>query len=210
MVTKDAVIAKAKELGLTLTEVEIDQFVKDGKLPEASTTPEARKAEMLKKYTAEQLVEMLLDTRAEAKERRIEVRQLKEDAERLTQEIRQVSGLKETYPKVEKALKDLQEAEKARRKQAILKLDAEKQKALDYLMDVDHIPGDKFDSTLELFVGERSQGAAAPAPGGSPEIVLTDEQKKEASRMGLEPKAYLDVMKKRGARVTPTHERQTV
>jgi len=63
-VTKEKVLDKAKELGLTLTDDEVEKLVKDGKLPEKSD-------DELEKAEVKDLVKIIKEMRAENAERRI-------------------------------------------------------------------------------------------------------------------------------------------
>jgi len=76
--TKEQVLEKAKELGLTLTEEQIEKHVKDGTLPE--------KEQDLDKAELADLVKMIKEQRAENAERRIENKKLKEKLENINKE----------------------------------------------------------------------------------------------------------------------------
>jgi len=71
--TIDEVKAKAKQDGLELTEAEIDEIVKGKPFPEKKVILSGSSIEdLINKYTQRQLAEMLVDTRSEAKDRRLE------------------------------------------------------------------------------------------------------------------------------------------
>lgn len=70
-ITKEKVLEKAKELGLTLTDDEVEKLVKDGKLPE-------KKDDDLEKAEVKDLVKMLKEMRAENAERRIANKKLED------------------------------------------------------------------------------------------------------------------------------------
>jgi hypothetical protein len=197
-VTKQQVLDRAKELGLNLTDTQIEQLVKDGKLPEKQT-PEERKEELKSKYNVEQLIDMLLDARTDAKQRRHEAKELKDQLEGLKVEMQGISDFKTKYPELEKKLNTLSESEKKRREQILAKLDKAKAERLTYLQDVDRISADQFDSTVELLGSTKSNGAEAPAPGGGdpPKVTLTPDQKREADRMGLSEAEFAEVNAKR-------------
>jgi len=72
-VTKEKVLDKAKELGLTLTDDEVEKYVKDSKLPEKELD--------IEKAPLSELVKMLKERNAENAERRIENKKLKEKIE---------------------------------------------------------------------------------------------------------------------------------
>ena len=70
-VTKEKVLEKAKELGLTLTDDEVEKLVKDGKLPEKSD-------DELEKAEVKDLVKIIKEMRAENAERRIANKKLED------------------------------------------------------------------------------------------------------------------------------------
>lgn len=70
-VTKEKVLDKAKELGLTLTDDEVEKLVKDGKLPEKSDDD-------LEKAEVKDLVKIIKEMRAENAERRIANKKLED------------------------------------------------------------------------------------------------------------------------------------
>lgn len=70
-ITKEKVLEKAKELGLTLTDEEADKYVKDGKLPEKSD-------DELEKAEVKDLVKIIKEMRAENAERRIANKKLED------------------------------------------------------------------------------------------------------------------------------------
>jgi len=197
-VTKQQVLDRAKELGLNLNDAQVEQLVKDGKLPEKQS-PEDRKEDLKSRYTIDQLIDMLLDARSEAKDRRHEAKSLKEQAEAMTKEIQGITELKTKYPALEERLKNFSDSEKKRREFVVAKLDKAKAERLTYLLDVDKISADQFDSTVELLGSTKSNGVDTPPPGGGdpPKITLTPDQKREADRMGLNEAEFADVNAKR-------------
>lgn len=205
MITKEQVLAKAKELGLTLTDAEVEKYVTDQKLPEA---PKDAKKELISKYKIEEMAEIVLDTRAEAKERRHESTELKKTITTLeTQlaELKSVKGDKEKtdlqLAEITKTLGQIKEAEKRRRQAMILKIDEKKRPALQYLENVDAVTSDQFDMTLDA-LGVRGNGVhGAPTPGGpDDETPATREETAEMKRTGLPLKAVRDIEVKRKKR----------
>jgi hypothetical protein len=206
MLTKEEVLAKAKELGLTLTDAEVDQFVKDGKLPEkVENKTGTRIEELIAKYSQRQLAEMYLETSGEAKDRRIKARDLETQMGEIKKELETKGELLSKYPELEKQLKGLEtqlqaqkDAEKKRREAKYNSLDEKKKNAFKVLLDVDRVGADDFDAQMEIISGHKSDGHSSESSGGLPgPVALTDAQKKEASDMHLEPAAYLEVMGKR-------------
>lgn len=209
-VTKEMVLERAKELSLTLSDSEVEQLVKDGKLPEKKTEPAGTKIEELAgRYSTLQLAQMVVELRGENAERRHTERSLKEQAEQLTREL---GGLKETaakYPDLEGKFKQSQdviqkykETEKRRREAALSTLDDTKKAKLTYLLDVDKIGSDEFEGTVELLLSSKSPGVEPHTPAGEPpkEGELTPFEKQEAVRMGLSPEAYREVQGTRKGR----------
>lgn len=182
--TKDEVIAKAKESGLTLSDAEIDEAVKSGKMPEKKEDHIGTSVDALvTKYTPRQLAEMLIDTRSEAKDRRLENKELKANVETLTVEITKVKELALKSPELEKQLTSLnellakqKEGEKKRREAVMSKLEKEKQDALDYLLNVDNVTPDKFDATVSLFEKKSNGMSPPPSPGTPPKEYFTKEE----------------------------------
>jgi len=118
------------------------------------------------------------------------------------------------YPELEKQLQGannlvqkFKDGEKKRREAILMKLEKEQQEALDYLLNVDNVPSEKFDATVDLFVKIKSDGMPRthPPKEGEP-VVLTGTDKQEAERLGLAPEAYLDIKKQREARKLKTTE----
>lgn len=217
-ITKDEVAAKAKELGLTLIDAEIDQYVKDGKLPEKPDTKryEEMRTELAKKTTSE-LIDLILDARSEAKDRRLENKTLKEQAEALTKEINAVKQDASKYPELESRFKTLEtqlqaarDSEKKRREAIFTKLDEKKRSVIGYLLEVEKIGAEQFDATIELLITAKTNGAESPTPAGIPPTVqLTDAEKRDALRMGVAEADYKNIMEKRKSRapITMTPQR---
>lgn len=176
MVTREEIVAKAKEMGLTLTEAEIVQLEKDGKLPEVSN--EQRYAQMkaeLSGKNASELIDMVLDARSEAKEHRLTAKGHKAKADELAVKVAELSALKEKTPELEAKLADLNatlkardEAEKARRTAILAKLPKEKSEPLQYMLNVEAIKGDQFDVTVDLLLDPKKNGMSVPPPGDPP------------------------------------------
>lgn len=206
-VTREQVLEKAKEFGLTLSDAEVDQLVKDEKLPEKPATRDPKK-ELVEKHNIEQLAEIVIETRSEAKERRHENAELKKNVETLQTQLRELQGVKDDKAKTDAklqemsdTLKSIKDAEKKRRETIINKVDEKKRPALGYLTNVDAVTADQFDQTMDVITGGKTNGHhGAPPPGGDEEPVLTPAEQAEAKRLGLKPKAFLDVKKKREAR----------
>ncbi len=165
MATKEEVLAKAKELQLELTDAQVDEFVKLGKMPEKETQTGTRVEELVEKYSKEQLANMLIETRTEAKDRRHENRDLKTQNEGLMTELGKNKELITKYPELEGQLKssaDLikkyKDDEKSRRVAAMSKLDKDQVETLSYLSDVDAVPAAKFDATISLLIKPKSDG----------------------------------------------------
>jgi len=78
-VTKEKVLEKAKELGLTLTDEEVEKLVKDGKLPEKSD-------DELEKAEVKDLVKIIKEMRQENAERRIANKKLEDKLKDLDKE----------------------------------------------------------------------------------------------------------------------------
>ena len=100
-ITKDKVLERAKELSLTLTEEEVEQFVKDGKLPE-------KKEDDLEKAEVKDLVKMLKEMRAENAERRVDNKKLQDKLKELD---KQKEKDKQTALEEQGKYKELYEAE---------------------------------------------------------------------------------------------------
>lgn len=204
-VTKEEVLAKAKELGATLTEEEVNQFVKDGKLPEKHSSY-AQKKEELKGLSVDQLIEKILETSGEARDRRLEAKEYKQKVDELTRQINSLKEVSEKYPELEKqfnstqeVLKGIKDSEKKRREATVAKLDKSKAEKISYLLNVDTISSDQFDSTVELLTNTKSKGADAPPPAGGepPKITLSADEKKKATEMGLSDEQYAELQNKR-------------
>lgn len=69
-ITKEKVLERAKELSLTLTDEEVEQFVKDGKLPE--------KSDDLEKAEVKDLVKIIKEMRDENAKRRLNEKKLQD------------------------------------------------------------------------------------------------------------------------------------
>ena len=208
-ITKEEIAMKAKELGLTLTEEQIDGYIKLGKLPEKEETISGtRVEELVKQYSARQLAEMLLETRGEAGDRRRENKDLKAQAEALTKEIQGLTEIKNKYPDLETKFKTIEsqlqaarESEKKRREAAIQKLDEKKRATFSYLLEVEKIAAEQFDATIEALAETKSPGSGSPSPAGTPpKVELSPQEKQEADRMGLTPEAYREIQEKRKTR----------
>jgi hypothetical protein len=204
-VTKEQVLDKAKELGLTPTEDEVNQYVKDNKLPEKQPENWQKQREALKGLSSEQLLEKCLDYAAEARDRRLEAKELRQQMGDVKKELDLSKDAAQRSPELEKKLKDMEtqiqsgkDAEKKRREAKYSSLDEKKKNAFKVLLDVDRVGSDDFDAQMEIISGHKSDGHSTESPGGPPgPVALTDAQKKEASDMNLEPAAYLEVMGKR-------------
>jgi hypothetical protein len=193
MVVKEDVIAKAKELSITLTDAEVEDFVKQNKLPEKP----ADKRQELREQGMEKLVDRVLSQQSEIMEKKHDLRTLKEDAEKLTKEIQANSEMKNKYPELEKRIQAMQDSEKKRRELVIGKLDDKKKAAVSYLLEVDKVSADQFDQTIEIISETKSPGSDTPPPGSPSKIILTEAEKAEAARMNLTEEDYVKVMKKR-------------
>lgn len=202
MPTKEEILAKAAELGLKLSDEQIAQHIKDGTLPGKQSAEDWRE-ELKAKYTVDQLVEKLLEAWSEAKDRRLENKELKEKLEKLNAEFAKLKDIAEKYPAIEQALNEFKENEKKRRIAILEKFDENKRNAISYLTDIEKISASDFDTTIALLQDQKLQGMpTSKAPGEPPkEPTLTKEQKAEADRMGLSPAAYLDVMRRREERL---------
>jgi len=75
-ITKEKVLEKAKELGLTLTDDEAEKYVKDGKLPEKSE-------DELEKAEVKDLVKIIKEMRQENAERRVANKKLEDKLKEL-------------------------------------------------------------------------------------------------------------------------------
>lgn len=84
-ITKEKVLERAQELGLTLTDAEIEQYVKDAKLPE-------KKEDDLDKAELKDLVKMIKELRDENAKRRL-------DAKKLEDKLKEVDKQKEKEKK---------------------------------------------------------------------------------------------------------------
>ena len=170
-VTKDEVLAKAKELGVTLTEEQIEQFVKDGKLPEETSEQRYMKVKAdLEKLDKSDLIDRILAANSEAKDRRLEAKTEKEQREKLEKQLKELEGKASKFTELEtelnstrETLKQIKEAEKKRRELALEKV--KDKDGLDYLLNVDAVNGDQFDRTIEKLTGKKNNGADAPQPG---------------------------------------------
>jgi len=183
--TKEEVLAEAKKLGLTLSDAEVDQLVKDEKLPEKKQTPEERREEMKARFTFDQLLEKYLDAASESKDRKLKIRDLEGVVEDLTGKLNANGDFKTKFPELEKQLVALKESEKKRRELKFNKFDDGKKKTLDYLLNVDIITADKFDETVELFLPAGSAGASgAPQPGSPPPAATLEAQLAIAQKEG--------------------------
>ena len=211
-ITKDEVVAKAAELSLKLTDEQIDQHVKDQKLPEKPENKSGTSIEdLIVKYSQRQLAEMLLETRSEAAERRRENKTLKEQAEGITREVQELSKFKTQTPELEAKLRGLEtqlqgvkDSEKKRRELALAKLDEKKKPVFSYLSDVEKISADQFDATMETLVEPGTNGTTSQTPApGAPKRELTTDEKREADRMGLDAAGYLEVMETRKKSESP-------
>lgn len=173
MITKEQVIAKMKELGLTLTEEQIAELVAANKLPEA---PVDRKAELKEKYNVDQLVDIIVETRGEAAERRRSNVELVKQVDALKVQIQELTDLKVKTPELEAQLKKANEileamkvAEKKRREAVLSNVSEDKRTKVSYLSDVDKVSAEQFDATVEALVDPSSPGAKkVPGPGGPP------------------------------------------
>ena len=173
MITKEQVVAKAKELSLTLTEEQTDEYVKQGKLPEV---PVDRKAELKEKYNVDQLVDIIVETRGEAAERRRTNAELVKQVESLKTEIGSMNDLKVKTPELEAQLKKsnellaaMRDAEKKRREAVLASVPEDKRAKVTYLLDVDKVSSDQFDGTVEMLIEPSSPGARkVPGPGDPP------------------------------------------
>lgn len=173
-VTKEQVLEKATELSLTLTETEVDQYVKDGKLPEKADEPDA--GVLQKQYQHRELAEMYRDACAEAKKYRLEKRDLKEQLEKVSAQLNDLTQAAGKIPELEAQVKagqemaaSLKESEKSRRVLALSKLPDEQRKAVEYMANPETVKADQFDQTLALLVQQKNGGAGAPTPGESKE-----------------------------------------
>jgi len=70
-ITKEKVLEKAKELGLTLTDEQTEQYVKDGKLPEKET-------DKLDKISNEEAIRIIKEMRDENAKRRLNEKKLQD------------------------------------------------------------------------------------------------------------------------------------
>ena len=175
-VTKEDVLARAKELSLTLNETEVDKFVTDGKLPEE--TSDQRYQRMKKELEAKsqsELIQMVLDARSEAKDRRLETKEIKGQFDEMGRKLQEMTEKASKYPELQEQYNGLQssvqvikDSEKKRREAALSKLEESKRTKLAYLLEVDKVGGDQFDETLEMLTTKKSDGHAAPSPGGGP------------------------------------------
>jgi len=101
--TKEQVLEKAKELGLTLTDEQVEQYVKDGKLPE--------KEDDLEKADLKELLTMIKDLRKENAERRVTNKKYEEKLKDLD---KQKEKDKQTALEEQGKYKELYEAELAK------------------------------------------------------------------------------------------------
>ncbi len=136
-VKKEDVLAKAQELGLTLSDAEVDRFVAENKLPEKKVPSGTRVEQLLAQHSPRELAEMYLETASEAKDRRLEARTLKEQLEAVGKEIegyktqlKDVPGISEQLKKANDLVASFKDGEKKRRAAIIEKLDEKKRGAV--------------------------------------------------------------------------------
>lgn len=175
-VTKEQVLVRATELGVTLTDEQIQKHVADGTLPEKES-PNMR--EEFRGQSSEQLITLVLETRSEAAERRRQNKVLKEQVESLTREVQALGPLKDKTPELEAQLKKanesitaMKDAEKARRNAVLATVPEAVRKTIEYMGDVDKISSNEFDATVELLVDPAKPGARrVPNPSDPPTLV---------------------------------------
>lgn len=175
-VTKDQVLAKAKELSLSLTEAEVDEHVSKGTLP---TNPSEKRYRELKgefeQMEKDKLIDKLMELSSEAKDHRLKAREYREQLEQVQKELTALKEQLGKHPDLENKFKALEtqlqavkDAEKKRREQALSKIPEDKRATFNYLLNVEAVPSEQFDGTIEYLLTQKSPGMHIPSPGLSP------------------------------------------
>jgi hypothetical protein len=193
-VTREQVAEAAKTLGVTLTDAEVEGFVKDGKLPEKKETNSGTAIDdLVSKYSHRQIAAMLKETEAESIARKHKIRSLEEVVEAANKAMEAAKKDTTRLPELEAANKVLQErlqanadGERKRREQMLGKLPEEKRGVLDFMLNVDTVSPDKFDQAIALHITTKGNGADAPPPGGDPPVV--NPWKRETRNLTLQAK----------------------
>jgi hypothetical protein len=189
-ITKEQVVAKATELGLTLTDSQIEQLVKDDKLP-VKEEPVSGIDELVANHSPQELAQMVKKLRAEAAEKRVANQGLTKENADLAKKIDELSPAAKKYPELEKQINEAQatvtafrEGEKKRRALALDKLDEQKRTKLSYLLDADKIDAVTFENTLELVTTSKSDGVNTLTPSGGLPTVSLQERLVKARQEG--------------------------
>ena len=213
--TKEQVIAKATELGLTLTAEEITKFITDDKLPDELFKQEKRYKELEEKAKVDpsviaDIIKQLRDANSEAGDRRKQAKDLKTKLDKIESDkqkekedkLKADGEFQKLLDEKEKELNDLKpfkerfETQDKALRESLLKKIPDTYKEYAELLPTDKLLG--FVDTVSIpdpLKTHDGNGTPPPAPR-----TLTSTEKRQAEQLGLDDAAYIEVMADREAR----------